>query len=365
MSASACPFPIIEAAVDRDLLSVPQDRVKQAINEAGGLVLRGFNVDVQVFSKFSKQFMTKAFVHGYQPVSRAELKNPEAREGFGSRVEVTADRTVTTVNVGKAAAALHGDVSYYPIRPDLAFFSCVRPAESGGETTFADGTQIPERLTSATRSFLENNRAKFLRRMEAAGWCMMLGVENTRDALRGALKKWSDKAESRGEIFRVFFREEAPELFAAEGGDLDGADPNDVYAEYITPFLPKRGDGRRVFCSQLSVVARFDHKMHGSAEDPRVYDKRLTTRETYELFERKGNHNAVITEKGEVIPDEVIADIDDVCLKIEYPHAWRPADVVVIDNWRSPHGRRAYTDLNREILTTFGYSDFIEQVIPQ
>lgn len=365
MSARECPFPTIEAATDRDLLSVPPERVKQAILESGGVLLRGFDVDVAAFSKFSKRFMTKAFVHGYQPVKRAELANPEAREGFGSRVEVTDDRTVTTVNVGKAAAALHGDVSYYPLRPDLAFFSCVRPADSDGETTFADGTQIPDRMTSATRSFFENNRAKFLRRSEAAAWCMMLGVDNTREELRGAFDNWSKKAEARGEIFRVFFRDEAPHLFSPDGGDLDEPQPNDVYAEYITPFMPKRRDGRRVFCSQLSVVARFDHRMHGSAEDPRVFDKRLTTQETYELFERKGNSDAVVCETGEIIPNEIIEELDDVCLKIEYPHAWRPADVIAIDNWRSPHGRRAYTDLKREILTTFGYSDFVEQVGPQ
>ena len=365
MSERPCPFPIIEAGADRDILSVPQERVKAAILESGGLLLRGFDVNVDAFSKFSKQFMTKPFVHGYTPVSRKELDNPEMREGFGSRVEVSADRTVTTVNVGKAHAVLHGDVSYYPMRPDLAFFSCVRPADSAGETTFADGTTIPDLMSAATRSLFEKNRAKFLRRSDAAAWCMMFGVNNTREELRAVFESWRLKAESRGEIFRVFFRDEAPHLFDPDGRDIDEPHPNDTYAEYITPILPKRRDGRRVFCSQLSVVARFDHRLHGSVEDPRVYDKVLSSRETYELFERKGNFNCVVFENGEVIPDEALDELDAVCAKIEYPHPWRPADVIAIDNWRSPHGRRAYTDLKREILTTFGYTDFVEQVIPQ
>lgn len=361
MPASVCPFPIIEAGPDRDLLANSVERVKAAVTESGGVLLRGFDVDVEAFSKFTKQFMTKPFVHAYKSAPKQALDDPKAREGFGPRIELTADRTVTTVNIGKAGVPLHGDASIFPMRPDIAAFSCVRPADSGGATTFADGTTIVEQLSAASRDFFANNRAKWQIRWEWPAWTRMLGVENDRDQIRAGIEQWKKLAESRGEAFRVFFRDERPELFA----EFDEAHPNDTYFEYVTPFIPKRRDGRRAFCSHLLNSAWFNNELYGNAEHPEIKKQRLSSAETYAMFKRKTSDDSVVTEKGEVIPDEHLQALWDACEKVEYPMPWRPHDIVMIDNWRTPHGRHAYTDTKRSILTTFGYADWIEQVSPQ
>ena len=66
-------------------------------------------------------------------------------------------------------------------------------------------------------------------------------------------------------------------------------------------------------------------------------------------------------ENGEFVPDDLVAEVKAVSDQAEGPVAWQPGDIVILDNTRFMHGRRAILDLNnRHIATYFGYVHFAE-----
>src|ERR1051325_11453463 len=60
------------------------------------------------------------------------------------------------------------------------------------------------------------------------------------------------------------------------------------------------------------------------------------------LFSRKYNaiHRFPFFGDGAVIPDSLVDEIDEVSAKLTRAIAWRPHDLVIVDNPRFMHGRR-------------------------
>ncbi len=66
---------------------------------------------------------------------------------------------------------------------------------------------------------------------------------------------------------------------------------------------------------------------------------------------------------GKVVPEKFIDEIKQVAEEITVDHSWQQGDVVMVDNVRFMHGRRAFEEGDpRDILTiqtaraNFGYS---------
>jgi hypothetical protein len=60
-------------------------------------------------------------------------------------------------------------------------------------------------------------------------------------------------------------------------------------------------------------------------------------------------HRIVRLEDGTPIPDAILDELRRIEAEITVPIAWQPHDLVMIDNTRYLHGRRAFTDKRREI----------------
>ena len=56
---------------------------------------------------------------------------------------------------------------------------------------------------------------------------------------------------------------------------------------------------------------------------------------------------------GAEIPESVVAEIVEVCDRLERPITWAAGDFVLMDNHRCMHGRRAFTG-DRLVLARFG-----------
>ena len=63
----------------------------------------------------------------------------------------------------------------------------------------------------------------------------------------------------------------------------------------------------------------------------------------------------VLLEDGSPIPSVVIEEIKVVTDKLTQEIQWQPGDLVMIDNSRFMHGRRAFTDTRRKIYTNLSY----------
>ena len=115
--------------------------VRDALKEHGAVVIR-----------------TGATLGDFESLSD-ELITPMVHHSTSTTIErdvVNNDGTTSTVNKGMDYIPLHREASYAPGCPDVLMLYCVKPAETGGETTLCDGVELLNSLPPRIRDFVDN-----------------------------------------------------------------------------------------------------------------------------------------------------------------------------------------------------------------
>lgn len=213
------------------------------------------------------------------------------------------DHAIQTVNTGADAFPLHPELAREAWKPDTAFFACLSPPGEGGETTICDGAELVRRLPASLRGEMAARR--------------LLHVFPT----------WPDLLD--------FW--------------LGSPEPNDALLQNPPPTCPYRfrrlPDGRTVrwFTRPFLHTPMF-------AARPAFGNFLLFARDYL------GRRDFPLLDDGSEVPDLWIDAIRTATTGIELPVAWREGDVLVLDNTRFLHGRRAIRDTaERRIATYFGY----------
>jgi alpha-ketoglutarate-dependent taurine dioxygenase len=209
---------------------------------------------------------------------------------------------IQSVNGGSDPFPLHPELSREPWKPDVCFFLCLQPPVSGGETTVCDGAEIVRRLPAEIREAMSRRRLLYIQPASPETLTYWLGTPSPSDAQLAASATASPYrfVRSPAGILRVFSR---PMLHRTRFGGLPAFGNFLLFArDYLRlPNFPVMDDGRRVPDDWLEAVRR--------AAEP-----------------------------------------------ITAPIPWRQGDLVMIDNSRVMHGRRAIVDAdNRLIASYFGY----------
>ncbi len=215
------------------------------------------------------------------------------------RTATALDPTVKTVDGGTHAIALHCELAYLPVHLELVSFYCVAAAEQGGETILADGVALAASLTPKTRQLLERRRLRYALRVPGALW----------PAVEAAI---GDQPLASDESFCILGR-------AVEGG---------IEAEFVTPALVRSHEGAAVAFAN-SVLSSLDPDNH-------------VARQLYDLT----------FDDGEAIPPAVVRELDEVAGRVSVAVPLAPGDLLLLDNRRVLHGRRAFTG-HRAILSRF------------
>lgn len=83
------------------------------------------------------------------------------------------------------------------------------------------------------------------------------------------------------------------------------------------------------------------------------------------LFARDYQHvdNFPVLEDGSSVPDEWMAAVREAAAPITHDVVWQADDILILDNSRFMHGRKAITDPeNRMIASYFGYVGFAPRI---
>jgi alpha-ketoglutarate-dependent taurine dioxygenase len=96
-------------------------QIKQQLNDNGWVLLRGFDASLSKFSELLKQFCN-------------DLTFDPARE--------FADKSSQKVNAGKEAVGLHIENGNTPFPPNLVAFYSAKSAKAGSQTTICDGVEL-------------------------------------------------------------------------------------------------------------------------------------------------------------------------------------------------------------------------------
>ena len=218
------------------------------------------------------------------------------RETFGAEGVV-----VQSVNLGADPFPLHPEVAREPWRPDLAMFFCLDPPGVGGQTNICDGIAIVDSLPDPVRRALEGKRLFYIRPASPEMLRYWLGTDRPDDALL--------------------------------------ADP-----PAACPYWFRR--------SPQGIVRGFTRP----ALEPTLFQRRPAFA-NFLLFARDYlRKRRIPLLEGQVFDDETVDEIRSVARALTYSPRWQQGDVLLLDNSRFMHGRKAIADPGeRRIATYFGY----------
>lgn len=277
----------------RSLCELDPRAIIAALAQSGYILFSGFRVDLAAFSRF-------VLAHS----SRVTLD--PARNFHGGAV-------AQRVDAGRAAMGLHLENGNSPFRPDLTWFFCEKAASEGSQTTVCDGCEVWQRASASAKRQFEGQEIAYRRMVEEDKWKTF--VYHYLAATRPSI--------TMDEI-------EIGDLLALVEGDP---------ATTITP----RPDGSIIYLFRTLAVHRtlfgdrvaWANSIFGPSyhyEAPRI------------TFGDGRDIPAGLLEEMRALTDELTQDIQ-----------WRNGDVVLIDNTRVMHGRRAIEDPARTIFNALSY----------
>jgi alpha-ketoglutarate-dependent taurine dioxygenase len=217
-----------------------------------------------------------------------------------ARERVSDDGRTQTVTWGNNTFRAHAEMAYSPYRPDLLWFHCVRPAMADGETTVFDGRAILEAFSPSTRALFEGRTLHYC---------------------------WRDVPT---ELWQGFL---FPELTQEELTEWLGKKPG------VTLWFGEQGELNETFVSSAVRRSKYGAFSSFASSFLDFTDERV---KPFRRFVEFGD--------GTPITRELIQEAREVTDAAEVRVAWKAGDVLMIDNDRVMHGRRAFEDEERRIL---------------
>jgi len=208
---------------------------------------------------------------------------------------------IQSVDLGGDPFPLHPELAREPWRPDLAMFACLDPPSVGGQTNICDGIAIADNLPAGLRQDLEGKRLFYIRPASPEVLRYWLGTDRPDDGLL--------------------------------------ADP-----PAACPYWFRR--------SQRGILRGFTRPVL----EPTLFQQRPAFA-NFLLFARDYLRlTRIPLLEGQPFDDETVDTIRAVARSLTYSHRWQQGDVVLLDNSRFMHGRKAIADPgDRRIATYFGY----------
>lgn len=265
-----------------DLTTLDQSEIIKLFQQHGMLLFRGFKVGEDKLRAFTEKF------------GKNFISHPSVYRSY-----VNGDQTMQTVDYGPDPIPLHAEMSYLPppMRPELAWFYCVRPSAGEGQTIFCDGTQVVSEFPAHLRELFESRQLKYHMKFNEVIWQRYFHTTSPDEASRTLKQLSLDR----------FFEIRDQEL----------------YMDYVTSALvtPKSGEGK-AFANNI-------------------------------IFYHVKGERVILFEDGSPIPDSVCEELMQLTAGLTMDVDWQAEDLVMFDNTRVMHGRREIRDGNRLIYTRF------------
>lgn len=212
--------------------------------------------------------------------------------GAFNRKMVNKEPTVLTVNDFNHEVKLHGEMYYTNKPPLMLWFFCDHPPLKNGETIVCDGEQFFNELSSSTKYLLNRKNLKFY------------------DPSSLSKEEWQKKYKTNE--FNV-----VKEICKSNGMEVQMNKDESIHRQFITPAIHKSRSGEgNVFINSLLP------------------------------FKNISPQSAYFDDDSE-ITEEIISEFNQIAEKITIEISWKKGDILMIDNTRIMHGRRAF-DVNEK-----------------
>ncbi|MEH2334028.1 TauD/TfdA family dioxygenase [Nostoc sp.] len=212
--------------------------------------------------------------------------------GAFSRRVINGDETLLSVNDFKSEIKLHGEMYYQQNIPLMLWFFCANPPLEDGETTVCDGRHFFNEISSSTKELFRKNKLKFTVRISKEDWQKKYQTNNLNTL---------------------------EEMCQKNNTHLTVNDDQSILLEYIfSAIIPSRCGKYQVFINSLLPTKQLSPKILKFEDDSEI-------------------------------PEEVVSELNEIAEKITTEISWQKGDILMIDNTRILHGRRAFADDQRDI----------------
>ena len=275
--------------------SIDRDTLAGWVAESGYVVLRNYEVDLARFSAFVKQNST-----------RISLDPARLFHGADGR------QVAQKVDAGMDALGLHCENGNSPFWPDLCWFYCDVAPSIGSQTTVCDGIGAFQALTPAARRAFKGRDIVYTRRVREPLW----------------------------------------KTYAMHGGGGAQDDTRELFAR-LRALVNDRDSTQLELEEDASITYRF----RTSAVLTHSAFRPAFQAFANSIFGPSFNYERpVITfADGAAIDSGLLDEAAAACAQHTREIDWHVGDLVVIDNRRVMHGRRAIEDRNRSIFNALSY----------
>lgn len=265
----------------------------EMIKTAGVLLFRNFNIDLERFNSFTDQFGTDYMTYKGGGYIRQQVNDGNDETLLSVKYDHGREQQDTF------GLPLHGEMYYTENRPVMLWFYCLIPPTSDGETTVCDGSAIYNELCNETKQLLNQKRLKYIRKYLDGEWQKIYQTEDIDDAVAFAKSSGLD-------------------------AHIDTA-TNALHTEFLHPaVITSRWGGHKVYINNMLTVM---------------------------WQENMGRETSIVRFEDDTrIPESILNEVVEIQQRLIIPIEWRKGDFALIDNTRTLHGRRAFTDPNREVF---------------
>jgi alpha-ketoglutarate-dependent taurine dioxygenase len=269
-------------------------QIKQQLNDNGWVLLRGFDASLPKFSELLKQFCN-------------DLTFDPARE--------FADKSSQKVNAGKEAVGLHIENGNTPFPPNLVAFYSAKSAKTGSQTTICDGVELFQNMPIELQQAWQQT-VTVSRRLPSHLWRQY--VVNQHPAVNCVTKV----TEKHLADFIAINKHQRGKINADDSLD---------YELDIEPSMPINST-----VNNTNKFA-FANAILGPSYN---YEKPIYT-----------------FANGQQVSEELIMKTSELAEKYTQQIQWQDRDIVIINNKRVLHGRRAILGdlVDRELFIGMGY----------
>lgn len=245
--------------------------------------------------------------------------SPAFLDGNSSRSKYTDNVYNASEYDNNSVVQLHTEFSYSNLWPDQIHFCCVKPANTGGETTVAKTSLVLEKLNPKIVQEFEEKGIIYIRNHHGGG---------------GFGPSWMEAFETEDKEFLEEYCKQ-----------------NDIETEWMADDSLRVSQARPA----LRVHPKTGVKLWFNQVDqfyPAIYDD-----EIYQtLLMMVGNDKKRLPMystfgDGSPIPKEYIEEVISVLNEITIPVPWKIGDILMVDNMTALHGRLPFTG-DRKILAS-------------
>ncbi len=212
--------------------------------------------------------------------------------GVLNRRVINGDATVLSVNDFNEEIKLHGEMYYQPDIPLMVWFFCAHPAEQDGETILCDGRQFFNELSSPLKKIFINKKLKYLGHLNKEAWQKRYKTDDLAVVVQTCKRK---------NLLMQINEDESIDL------------------QYICPAI------------HLSRCGKYQTFINSLLPAKHRYKNRLCFDDDSE------------------ITDDIVSELNEIAEKITTEISWKKGDILMVDNTRIMHGRRAFFDNQRDI----------------